>query len=81
LFTCYYKPVPKVPVGTISDPAGNPVNLDPNGQPQEMPDLIPEDPLVPQIAAEPQPTNVPETPTINSAMRSELALGFLFMFF
>jgi hypothetical protein len=68
LFTCYLKPVPKMPVGTITDPQGNPVNLDENGEPQEIPDMIPNDPLVPRIAAEPpNPTNIPETPTRNEA--------------
>jgi hypothetical protein len=62
VFVCYQKPVPKLPVGTISDPSGNPINLE-NGVPVALPDLIPEDPLAPQVFAEPEPTNVPETPT------------------
>jgi hypothetical protein len=80
VFVCYQKPVPKLPVGTISDPAGNPINLE-DGVPVALPDLIPEDPLVPQVFAEPQPANVPETPTeVNQgyAVQGSL-LGVLFV--
>lgn len=64
LFTCFQKPVPKIPVNTITDPKGEPVNLDNNGVPQDIPDMVNEDELFPQVAAD--PNQIPQTPTVTN---------------
>ena len=66
-FTCYFKPVPKIPVNGIINAKGVPVNLDANGVPQDVPDMIDESQFFPQILYDPkvEGPNTPERPTRN----------------